>query len=141
MSAEPLRLGDLVLPSALADALRAGLWTPPTESSRLVEVFGEAPSSPEFYVFSGMVNETLHLRKMPPDERVWYEEVADVEEAGSISLDECILIGDLGPERPFALNYHRNRSNPEVFFFARPGWKRIAADFDKLLQSLGLVGE
>jgi hypothetical protein len=50
-----------------------------------------------------------------------------------------VLIGDLGLERPFALDYSESISAPSVVFFAKNGrWRQIAPDIASLLVLLKL---
>jgi hypothetical protein len=58
---------------------------------------------------------------------------------GDIDPALSLLIGFLGPDQHFALDYRRLRSRPSVVYLTTyDGWVEISSDVERLLDSLGL---
>ena len=127
------------LPGALIAAVTEGRWAAPKDVRTLHSVFGEPPSHAEFYDFAGMENETSNLLHMDQEYRASYIGVNDGETyPGTISLELCVIIGDIGPEEPFALDYRKNYGDPEVILLTGSCWKLVAPNISELIHSLGL---
>lgn len=61
---------------------------------------------------------------------------------GDIDPRRSVLIGDLGHDRPFALDYRDSSEQPSVVLLAstqKAGWVRIADSTEELLAKLGLT--
>jgi hypothetical protein len=127
------------LPQVLVAAVTEGRWTAPNDVRTLHSAFGEPPAHAEFYNFVGMASETSNLLRMDPEYRASYIGVNNGKMyPGDINLECCVLIGDIGPERPFALDYRRNYGDPEVVLLAGAGWRLVAPNVSELIHSLGL---
>lgn len=124
------------LPPLLASLVKQGRWKAPSREV-LAAVFGEQPSSSEFYEFHGMADETSHLLEMDQEYQVWYLGKSDESVyPGNLVLAECVLIGDLGPERPIALDYRKDPRNPEVVFLTSRGWRCVCPSIETLVEEL-----
>ncbi|RAY11555.1 hypothetical protein DPM19_30095 [Actinomadura craniellae] len=129
-------IGGLELPQELVSAIQSGRWTPPEDTGTYLSVFGEEPEQPEFYDLDGMARQNESWQRLP-SEKVFGEEIAGV----SLGIDprRSLVIGDLGPDLPIALDY-RAGGDPRVLYLAyqgRPVWKLVAADVESLLLRLG----
>ncbi len=124
-----------VLPAALLSAIALGKWNPPGDD-KIEAVFGERPSGPAFY----------SLEDMEFENQAWVAEsvpgyIGIPSEAlppGDIDPRRSVLIGDLGHDRPFALDY-RDSEQPSVVVLASSedgGWLKIAESVDELLDRL-----
>ena len=126
------------LPPLLASLVKQGRWRPPS-SEVLATVFGEQPSAPDFYGFDGMANETSHLLEMDREYQIWYlGRRDDSVYPGDLDLSECVLIGDLGPERPIALDYRKDRRSPEVVLLTSQGWLCVCPNVETLVEKAGM---
>lgn len=119
------------LPQALSEALRDGRWPAVVPDDRLKEVFGEAPyRSWTLYSLDEMEGETATWKS---------EQNPAYLGRGPDTLDpeHSILIGDLGVDRPFAVDL---TSRPPVIrlltFDGR--WAVVTRTADELVHRLGL---
>jgi hypothetical protein len=135
------RINKLALPEALVELVAAGRWVAPDEKC-IERVFGESPSHANFYSFEDMklendawVTETLPEYLGEPDTD---------NPPGDIDPTAAILIGDLGHDVPFALDYRVNPHRPRVVLLGRTTqgrWLTIAEDIDELISKLGLASD
>jgi hypothetical protein len=133
MSDPVVTIGGLPLPSDLVSAIRRAIWRPPSDPSVYVSVFGEQA---EHVDEIERQNVTWQSRASSD---VFGEQVV----SGSVGIDPTlsVVIGDLGPDMPIALDYRVSRNDPRVLylgFTSRPTWKVVADNFTYLLRSLGL---
>jgi len=136
-------VAGLPLPRALVEVVESGRWTTPPEVGLLETVFRDRPTHPRFYSLQGIINETEHWRtEIDPEILEWYlGSPSDAAPPGDISQQESVLIGDLGPDRPFALDYRRNRESPSVVYLTTyNGWLEVAPNVETFLSMLGLAG-
>lgn len=116
-----------------------GACTAYTEQARLspavVErVFGEAPDSTwKFYCLDEILVETEEWRQ--EDDSVWFGVPPE-----DIDPLQSVLIGELGYDRPFALDFRG--SLPVVRFMTADGrWVQVADSPSELLVALGIERE
>jgi hypothetical protein len=135
----PDEILGLPLPDALRRAMLTQQWTAPTDPRIVETVFGDEAPQPCFYSPQGMERETRNFRDDPHD--VLQQFVGTPPH--DIDPDRCVLIGDLGPDQPFALDYRQNPLRPSVVYLHRTAdWIQVAADIDSLIDRLGLgVGD
>jgi hypothetical protein len=57
---------------------------------------------------------------------------------GDVDPDRSLLIGDLGPEMPFALDYRPGLAAPTVIYLGNPGWVEVAPNMATLLDRLAM---
>lgn len=134
-----VRVCGLELPSEIVLLASDESWTAYTEEHRLspavVEaVFGEAPDPTwKFYSLDEMQIVTEEWQKEIDPQ--WFGSPPDDIDAG-----QSILIGELGYDRPFALDFRSER--PTVRFMTIAGrWVQIAESSGALLIALGIEGE
>ncbi|HEY7074479.1 MAG TPA: hypothetical protein VH418_03885 [Solirubrobacteraceae bacterium] len=118
------------LPAALVAELDRGTWTRRAAGPRVAAVFGEEPSrSAAFYSLDEIRGETGR----------WARETDEAYLGrGEESLDPAasVLIGDLGYDRPFALDYRVQP--PAVRLLSLAGtWVRISDSIESLIRELG----
>jgi hypothetical protein len=118
------------LPATLVTELEQGSWAERAISPAIADVFGEQPSpSAAFYSLDEMRGETAR----------WVDET-DAAYLGSrgetLDPKASVIIGDLGYDRPFALDYRVDP--PQVRLLALDGrWAVVTASIDELLGKLG----
>lgn len=127
-----------VLPVSLARLLRAGRWQAP-DRTLLAKVFGERGFAPCFYEMPLLISENESWAR---ETRVSYlgRRTAGGAWPGTIEPARSVLIGDLGPDCPFALDYRSGHDDPTVVFLSASSdrWRMVARSFSELVVSLGL---
>lgn len=77
---------------------------------------------------------------MDSEYQVWYLRTDSGEvDPGIVDPKECVLIGDLGPERPIVLDYRTSPTEPRVVVFAGDAWRLVCLNMQTLARELGLV--
>lgn len=132
----PLAIGGLPLPPALISALREGRWVAPSEAV-LAGVFPERPIDALFYGPSGMIGTNQTWQSERREEYICDPDPGNP--PGDIEPARSVLIGDLGPDQMFALDYRRSPDRPSVVYLAEPGWVEVAPDFETLAARLRLT--
>jgi len=126
----------LGLPDELVNVLTDDLWTAYTEEDRLrpavVEtVFGEVPDPTwKFYSLeeARVMTEEWHQE----DDPRWFGTPPD-----DIEARRSVLIGELGYDRPFALDFRGD--HPVVRFMTIDGrWVQVADSVTGLIDALGI---
>ena len=118
------------LPDLLIRLIGRGLWVAPS-LEHLAAVFGDRPTAPRFYDQRGIAGETeswVH----ETDPAYLGEPPDDLDPANSV------LVGDLGPDQPFALDY---RTSPPCvrYLGIEGGWRVVAVSIDALAHALDLA--
>jgi hypothetical protein len=131
-------VGGLVLPVKLVVAIEKGIWQPPADNNVLADVFGDTPESPEFYDLPAIDRQNRSWQAMSA-ETVFGDPIADQ----SLGIDprQSVVIGDLGPDMPIALDYRGSRENPRVLYLGFSGvpiWREISRSFGELLDRLNI---
>ena len=130
-------INGLTLPRQLDTLLSSGRWRTP-DQARLTRIFGESSTHASFY----------GLEAMQRENREWPQETipdflgapSSSHPPGDIDPRRSVLIGDLGHDVPFALDYRTLEADPAVVFLATrtPGWITIAPTFSTFVANLGL---
>ncbi|MEO1083304.1 MAG: hypothetical protein AAFY88_03600 [Acidobacteriota bacterium] len=131
-----MKIHSLELPSKLVDLLDSGSWSPP-DSEIIEEVFGEKPVQTVFY----------DIETMRRENDAWQEEILTVyfgspdlsHPPGDIDPSMSVLIGDLGPDLPIALDYRESILSPRVLFLGTrviDRWIEISKSFEELCRRL-----
>ena len=133
-------INGLALPAALLSALDEGRWVAPEDESLLERVFSEKPQHATFYTLEYMRFEN---RRWPEAEsRVpMYLGTPDASSPpGDIDPRRSVLIGDLGYDMPFALDFRTSPAAPRVVYLTleRGRWITVAPTVDVLLHRLGI---
>lgn len=134
------RVRGLLIPALLVKAIESGEWRQNHDLGRLRHLFGEDPDSPGFYSLQGMAEQTDGLLALEEDLLSWYlGDPASSVRPGDLRADSFVLIGDLGPERPFALDYRNSHEDPEIVYMTESGaWRVVASGVAEFLQALGI---
>jgi hypothetical protein len=123
------------LPPALVAAMRDGRWKVPGPAA-LERVFGEAHEYALFYSPEQMQRENA---RWPATTHPAYLGRPDpARPPGTIDPTRSVLIGDVGPDRPIALDYRGSPQEPSVLYLgtSRPSWVRVTRSFGELLRLL-----
>lgn len=136
MAAE-LHINGLPLPRELVDALEDGRWQRSVDSITFQCVFGDEPTDPSLYNIDDMQRENrTWVQQHDP---VYLGRPSDEHPPGDIDPERSVLIGDLGPDMPFALDYRSNDATPRVVYLDLEGrWREVAPDIGQLLAALGI---
>ncbi len=132
-----IRINDLLLPSALVRAIETHRWRRPTALA-LQRVFREKPSGAVFLDLAGMLerNATWRSETNP----AYFGHADDRSPPGDIDPRCSLVIGEIGTELPFALDYRGNPDAPSVVYLHSGGdrWITVARRVEDLLSRLGL---
>ena len=136
----PVLVAGMELPSALTDAIVSGRWIAPADPSILEAVFRCELVQPRLYSFNGIVSETEHWRSISEDDtlKAYLGAPSETEPPGDIDQFRSVLIGDLGPDIPFALDYRASGEPSVVLLPPQSGWREVAPDVRTLIASLKL---
>lgn len=115
------------------EVIQRGDWKPPADEGIIRDVFGgeeEEPENPQFYNLESMVPQNVRL----PSRSIG-DFFGEVVEGKSLGLDprRSVFIGDLGVDRPIALDYRFSGSEPRVLFLCTEGWVKIATNIQEFI--------
>jgi hypothetical protein len=130
---------EMPLPACLVESINDGGWVDLASSPRMEEVFGEAPVNPAFYSISTMAAVTKWWREELDEETLQcYFGTSDRHFApGYMSKTETVMLGSLGPDLLFALNYSESSVNPSVVFLGQSdSWRKISESVCDLICAL-----
>ena len=129
----PSEILGLPLPAALRYAIATQRWTPPADRQTVEAVFSDDAPQPCFYEALGIESETRNFRDDPYDHQQYFTGTPP----DDIDPYRCLLIGDLGPDQPIALDYRHDTDSPRVLYLHRTmDWIEVAADIDALMSRL-----
>lgn len=135
-------VNQLRLPDTAVEAMRSGRWQAPADGGLLRAVFGDEGFFPCFYGADDIARENESWPQVAVDGFLGTADPAAP--PGDIDPHRSVLIGDLGPEYPFALDYRTATSpaaEPRVVYLrgaVEPRWATVAPSFGALLESLRL---
>lgn len=140
MTSEPVLIRGLPLPRQIQDAIEGGTWTLPSDTETVERLFTETASAEgKLYAVKGMISETEAWAN-EPDEQLAHYGGPNAEAGGYLTLDpeRSVLIGDLGYDRPIALDYSLSPERPRVLYLpsTAPGWVEVAPDVPSFLERL-----
>jgi hypothetical protein len=118
--------------------MRSGRWQPPADRALLEATFRDHPVQPCFYGLEDIAFENRHWPSQQTD--VFLGTPDSGAPPGDIDPTRSVLIGDLGPDQPFALDYRRS-GTPLVVYLrgsVEPRWITIASSIDQLIEALDL---
>jgi hypothetical protein len=129
-------IAGLPIPRELVEVIQAGRWGPPADPQVCIETFGEPPDHALFYDLDEMSRQNRSWQDSSVEEVFGYPV-----EGHSVGIDPArsVLIGDLGPDMPIALDFRNSESNPAVLYRAFNGipvWVQIADNVSELLERL-----
>jgi len=132
-------IAGLPVPRELVEVIQAGMWCPPIDPQIYVDTFGEPPDHALFYDLEEMVRQNRSWQSSSVE-----EEFGDPVEGRSVGIkpSRSVLIGDLGPDMPIALDFRNSEDNPNVLYRTYRGavvWVRIADSVGELLELLRIT--
>jgi hypothetical protein len=133
-------VAGLPLPRELVAVIQAGKWSPPADPQVYIDTFGELPDHAMFYSLGEMIRQNRSWQSSSVEE-VFGNPV----EGRSVGIEPArsVLIGDLGPDMPIALDFRSSEDNPGVLYQTYRGavvWLRIADSVCELLERLKITG-
>jgi hypothetical protein len=136
-----MMVDGLAVPPALLRAVQEGRWVaPPASAALYAVVFEDEVVAPQFLAPDRMRANRRWIDAMPEEYRKYYLGRADpVRPPGDMDPDHALVIGDLGPDQPFCLDYRVTADRPRVIYLSTTAdWVTIAPDVETLLDKLGL---
>lgn len=132
-----MHINDLPLPRALLLAMHEERWRCPIPAA-LRRVFRESPARAAFFDLATMREENRRWRD--ETDRAYLGRADEKTPPGDIDPTRSLLLGALGPEMPFALDYRTADAEPRVLYLHTGGdlWITVARDVDDLLARLRL---
>ncbi|MCX4095122.1 SMI1/KNR4 family protein [Nocardia sp. alder85J] len=129
-----------VLPAALTAAIEAGRWVAPSDAALLERVFAEPPEDPSFYTLEYMRFENGRWLENAVRSPELCGEPDNAAPPGDIDPGRSVLIGDLGCDMSFALDFRISDAAPQVIFLtpSTGRWITVAPRIEDLLVRLGL---
>jgi hypothetical protein len=134
-----VRINGLPLPTALVQAIDEGRWRCPT-GAILRRVFREHPVQASLYDLGTMQVQNRSWREQKDPAFLGHSD--DKTPPGDIDPARSLLLGALGPDMPFALDYRASLTKPNVLYLHTGGdrWIMVARDIEQLLEGLRLTG-
>jgi hypothetical protein len=129
-------IGGLTIPAALIDAFTGSRWAVLAGSPKLEELVGQRTIRPVFFTFEIMtkINKSWHRDNYD----AYKGQPSATRPPGDIDPLRSLLIGEIGPDQPIAIDY-RQVGEPCVVFATDDTvspWIIIAESIDTLLQRL-----
>ncbi|MFE5078268.1 hypothetical protein [Streptomyces halstedii] len=127
------------LPDCLVGSINDHSWANLAHSPMIESVFGQAPLRAVFHSIPVMVGMTKWWREELDDEllRCYFGTPDESADPGYISRMKTVIIGNLGPDLPFALDYRESPVDPGVVFLGEVGsWRMIAGSAYDLMRAL-----
>jgi hypothetical protein len=139
VSTRTANIHGLLLPAPLVRALEEHRWRCPVEAI-LRRVFREKPVRAEFFDLATILDVNLRWRDERDPAFVGHPDPRAP--PGDIDPTRSLLLGNLGPDLPFALDYRLSLDDPRVLYLHSGGdrWITVAPDIEQLLVRLQLVG-
>jgi len=132
-------VAGLPLPRELVAVIQAGKWSPPTDPQVYIDTFGELPDHAMFYNLDEMVRQNRSWQNTSAEE-VFGNPIKD--RSVGIEPARSVLIGDLGPDMPIALDFRSSEDNPSILYQTYRDavvWLRIADNVCELLERLKIT--
>lgn len=134
-----VRINGLPLPDGLIRAMDERRWRCPS-GAVLRRVFRENPVNAVLLDLGGMRIENLRWRA--ETNPAFFGHRDDHLPPGDIDRSRSVILGTLGPDLPFALDYRASIEHPTVLYLHSGGdrWITVARHIDELLTRLQLDG-
>ncbi|WP_063059525.1 hypothetical protein [Nocardia sienata] len=135
-----MTINGLPLPAALSAAITEQRWIVPADAAALERVFTERPEEPNFYTFEYMQFENSKWPALAARSPRLCGTPDESTPPGDIDPELSVLIGDLGYDMPFALDYRTSMTEPRVLYASPESgrWVTVATRIEELLAELGL---
>ena len=138
----PSSINGLPLPNSYITLERMGRWRP-RDLEILETVFGEESTNPCFYERDYIGTEKKNLCERISDDEYFVGKPDKNYSPGNVNPKEIIFIGDLGIDRPIALDYRINFYEPRVVYLRSTSdgsrWIEVAESFAGLARRLKLT--
>jgi hypothetical protein len=134
-------IDGLLVPATLLEIVHQGRWTAPNRLSPVYrEVFYDEAAQPEFLMPHRMRANRRWIDAILPEYREFYLGRPDATRPpGDIDPDQSLLIGDLGPDQPFSLDYRQSDHAPTVIYLSTTAnWIEVAPDIATFIVQLGI---
>src|SRR3569833_1037549 len=105
------------LPDALRAAIEDGRWAPPADDV-LARVFGDEPQGASYYSLAYMAEENRAWPSVEDGLPIYHGSPDPSAPPGDIDPRASVLIGDLGYDMPFALDFRTSREEPRVVYLS-----------------------
>lgn len=132
----------LPVPPALLDMMRAGRWIAPASGESYLRIFGEPAYGPVFLDLDQMRRNARWIDDIDYDEefrQLYVGKPDPVNPPGDIDPQLSLLLGDLGSDQPFALDFRRSMEAPSVVYLDRQmRWVEVAPSVESFIAGLGL---
>ncbi|MFF4903217.1 hypothetical protein [Streptomyces sp. NPDC001068] len=128
------------IPACLVTSIQDRSWMDLANSPSLEGVFVQAPLRPRFYSISGIAAATKWWRDELDEETLqcYLGTSGEYAAPGHMSRMKTLIIGDLGPDLPFALDYRDSLKGPSVAFLGEgDAWREVSENVCDLLVMLG----
>lgn len=129
----------MLLPLCLVQSIDDGTWASLAKSSKIEEVFGEAPVRASFYSLPAMVGMTKWWREEVDEETLqcYCGTSSTNVPSGYISRTRAVMVAGLGPDLMVALDYNGSVASPSVVFLGRQNlWRKISENVCDLINAL-----
>jgi hypothetical protein len=135
-----VEINGLPLPDALRSAIEEDRWAPPADHLLLTRVFGEEPQGASFYTVEYMRSENRRWPEVESRLPIYLGSPDESAPPGDIDPRMSVLIGDLGYDMPFALDFRPSRVAPRIVYLTLETgrWITVAPTIEALLDRLGL---
>ncbi|MFI6704374.1 hypothetical protein ACIBJC_36505 [Streptomyces sp. NPDC050509] len=130
---------DMSLPACLVESIKDCSWMSLANSPRIEAVFGQASVRPGFHSISGMTGMTKWWREELDEETLqcYFGTSEECAAPGYMSRMKTVIIGNLGPDLPFVLDYRESSVDPSVAFLGEgDSWQRISENVCDLILAL-----
>ena len=133
-------VAGLSLPRDLVAVLQSGKWSPPADPQVYIDTFGELPDHVMFYGLEEMIRQNSSWQSSS------VQEVSGNPVKGhSVGIEPArsVVIGDLGPDMPIALDFRNSNDKPSVLYQRYRGgvvWLKVADTVGELLERLKITG-
>ncbi|MBF9128523.1 hypothetical protein I0C86_05900 [Plantactinospora sp. S1510] len=131
----------LPLPPALIDVAQQGRWTAPA-GGNYIRIFGEPAYGPVFLKVDQMRRNARWIDEIDYDDefrQLYIGEPDPANPPGDIDPQMSLLLGDLGSDQPFALDFRRSMEAPSVVYLdSTMRWVEVAPTIDAFIVELGL---
>lgn len=134
-------IDGLLVPELLVEAEAQGRWVAPVPSAPAYqEVFRDEAVQPVFLPSARMRANYRWIEAMPEEYRKYYlGKPHESRPPGDVDPYRSLLIGDLGPDQPIALDYRRSMREPTVIYLGTVwDWLEIAPDVGTFLARMKL---
>lgn len=137
MTSGSVLIGGLAVPDVLVTAIRSRRWPGEIVQADIEKVFGLPAPRPQFFDVVAMEAANVPWHAGPGVEYVGSPSATHP--PGNLDTRVSLVIGELGPDQPVALDY-RTQPAPQVVVATDDvgsPWRVVASSVDELIELLG----